>query len=150
MEPHDLPQVTAMDQQMLPESNWTSDTFAAQYGDRIDRCFVVATPDHRSPTVIAFGGVNRLNPTVGQISKVVVQPRHQGKGIAQQILDILTEWAKNVGVTTLILHTRDNNVPAHRLYSKNNFTIVGKIPNYYKSLGEDGLLWKQSVDCGCG
>jgi GNAT superfamily N-acetyltransferase len=51
-----------------------------------------------------------------------VDPKHRGKGVNQQILEYLKQWALSKNLTELILEVYDENLPAIKAYEKAGFS----------------------------
>ena len=51
-----------------------------------------------------------------------VDPKHRGKGVNQQILEYLKQWALSKNLTELRLEVYDENLPAIKAYEKAGFS----------------------------
>jgi len=51
-----------------------------------------------------------------------VDPKHRGKGVNQQILEYLKQWALSKNLTELRLEVYDENLPAIKAYKKAGFS----------------------------
>ncbi|MFH1182057.1 MAG: GNAT family N-acetyltransferase, partial [Candidatus Woesearchaeota archaeon] len=70
-----------------------------------------------------------------EISKVMVDPAIQGKGIGKLIMERLEKYAKKAGYTHIILDTWD--IPhIVRFYKKCRYKVVGKIPEFVRYKGK--------------
>ncbi len=65
------------------------------------------------------------------------------QGIAQKLLEALTEQLKEQGSRCLALEVRASNAPALGLYRKLGFAQVGRRPGYYRNPKEDALILKK-------
>lgn len=82
-----------------------------------------------------------------EISKVMVDPNTQGKGIGKQIMQQLEEKARQLDYTHALLDTWD--VPSIvAFYEKCGYTIVGKIPDFvfYKGKFHDSYYLAKKLD----
>lgn len=52
----------------------------------------------------------------------------RGKGIAADLLRVVTSFAKGAGVRQLELNVSEHNIGAIRFYERHGFTAVGRIP----------------------
>lgn len=85
--------------------------------------FLVGTgPDGN---VLAMGGLKLLKEGKAEIKRLRVHPSHQKKGYGQQILTLLEEKAKELGVQHLILDTLSNQLGAQKLFVKNGYLQKG-------------------------
>ena len=65
-------------------------------------------------------------------------PEHRGKGLAQQLLDLLVHAARERGAARIYLEMRRGN-PAIHLYEKVGFEPIGVRPNYYRMTNGDRI-----------
>lgn len=74
------------------------------------------------------------------IDKVCVSPLLRRQGVAQALLNALTDWAAAHRAEFITLEVRVSNVPAIALYQKSGFVPVGTRKNFYAQPTEDALL----------
>lgn len=70
-----------------------------------------------------------------EIIELFVEPKYQGKGIGQQLIDKIVETAKADSLLGIIVQTEKENIPAQRLYEKKGFELIDN-PNW-----NDGLTY---------
>ncbi len=73
-----------------------------------------------------------------EVNKVLVDPRHQRKGIGAQLMRALEDVARREGRTLLHLDTNSDDI-AINLYAKVGYTVAGTIPDWAGSPA-DGQL----------
>ena len=66
-----------------------------------------------------------------EILSIAVARRHQGRGLARQLLTLHLGRLAALGVKALFLEVDENNAPAIALYRGTGFREVGRRPNYY-------------------
>lgn len=71
----------------------------------------------------------------GKISKVMVNPYIQGKGVGKIIVDELERKAKKIGYTNILLGTWDVDYIV-KFYEKCGYKQVGRIPEFVKYKGK--------------
>ena len=76
----------------------------------------------------------------GYISNVAVSPEHRRLGIADTLINALSDRANEKDLSFVTLEVRKSNVPAIELYIKNGFSEVGLRKNYYTKPTEDAIL----------
>lgn len=76
--------------------------------------------------VVAMGALRRKDSTTAEVKRMRVHPDHQARGYGQAILDELTERAKALGYSRLVLDTTSRMLPAQKLYLKNGFVEVAR------------------------
>ena len=87
---------------------------------------IVATNDDH----IIAGGYVTIKPAkpyldhdrYAYVGFMFVRPEFRGLGVAQDILDHLTQWSKNKGLDEIRLEVYDENDPAVKAYKKAGFT----------------------------
>lgn len=62
------------------------------------------------------------HPKHAYLGFMYVKPDYRGKGINKMILDSLTQWSKQHGITELRLDVYDENEPAVKAYEKAGFS----------------------------
>jgi len=84
-------------------------------------------------------------PKSARIYSLGIDPKFQGRGIATRLIERAAEIVRGMKKERLTLEVRTDNTPAIRLYARNGFCTVEKLPAYYPD-GTDGLkmsLWLQ-------
>ncbi len=79
------------------------------------------------------------------ILNIAVHPDWQNQGIGQELLCYIMSTATFKGADFATLEVRESNVRARNLYKKLGFKQVNKRPGYYKSNGEDALIFEQTI-----
>jgi ribosomal protein S18 acetylase RimI-like enzyme len=70
-----------------------------------------------------------------EVAKMMVHPRHRGRGVAKRLMAALEAEARRRGKTLITLDTRSGDVSQH-LYAAFGFKVAGEIPAY--ALDPDG------------
>ncbi len=102
--------------------------------------------------VVGCVGLRLLADRTGEITRLFVAKSHHGRGLAKRLLDELEQVARNHGLTTLRLDTREDLVEARSLYARQGFHEVSPFNDgpyadhwYEKTLG---LRWHCSFVAG--
>lgn len=122
--PHDLSEARAFWQALLTE---------VTAGDR--QIFVALEAGELAGVVTLITGMPRNQPHRGEVSKLLVHPKHRRKGLARQLMTTLEAAAREHGKTLLTLDTRTGDT-AEPLYRALGFEVAGVIPGY--CLSADG------------
>jgi ribosomal-protein-alanine N-acetyltransferase len=148
----DLPQVLEIDRLSFPQP-WSEQSYRFELQENQHSHFIVALaprPDprrwwqrltHRRPAlrqVIGYGGL-WLVVDEAHINTLAVHPDWRGRGIGEQLLLALLEYARSQHARTATLEVRLSNQLAQQLYRRHGFAEVGRRPRYYRD-GEDALL----------
>jgi ribosomal-protein-alanine N-acetyltransferase len=80
----------------------------------------------------------------GEIIKIVVAKDFRNMGIGSFILRYAIDKLQAVGVNALFLEVRSSNIPAKKLYEKNQFVQIHKRLKYYND-GEDADIYRLSL-----
>ncbi|RUS47319.1 GNAT family N-acetyltransferase [Cohnella sp. AR92] len=72
-----------------------------------------------------------------EIAKLMAHPDYRRRGIGRALMQEAEKSAKQSGITTLVLDTRDGD-PSNLLYASLGFVLAGSIPQYARSA--DGEL----------
>ncbi len=62
------------------------------------------------------------NPNDAYLGLLLIDPAHRGKRLGQQMLDHICTAAKAKGATRLLIAVLEDNIKAHRFWSKMGFT----------------------------
>ena len=74
---------------------------------------------------------------------IAVHPDYRRRGIAEKLIDALTDALEEKGSHGLSLEVRASNGPAIALYEKLGFAQVGLRKNYYRNPKEDALILRK-------
>ena len=103
----------------LPDLMDVHDTYCV----RGDGNFWVALEEGR---VVGCIGLMRLCGGDFELRRMYVQAQARGRGLAQQLLDVLLGWSAGRGVDALYLETNEQWHAARHLYEKNGFQPVAQ------------------------
>ena len=73
---------------------------------------------------------------------LAVSADYRRLGLGRQIVELLLERARAVGIGELFLEVRVSNDPARALYQELGFAPVGLIANYYRDPVEDAVAMR--------
>ena len=78
------------------------------------------------------------------IYNLVVIPEYRGKGIGNKLMEYLETYTKEELENAILLHVRESNVRAQKLYKSRGFEVYGKIPGFYGD--EDAISMRKIVE----
>ncbi|GIJ00325.1 acetyltransferase (GNAT) family protein [Sediminihabitans luteus] len=87
---------------------------------RVEQVRVGHVPDEGA----AMGTAGGKTALVGEVKRVWVDASARGRGVGAALLTTVEQHAREHGLTTLRLDTRDDLVESHRLYERHGFVRV--------------------------
>ncbi len=84
-------------------------------------CFVLA---HDRDEVVGCGAVRALEPGVGEVKRMWIDPGMRGRGLGGRLLDALEDAARALGYGRLRLDTHEVLVEAIRLYEAHGYRRI--------------------------
>jgi ribosomal-protein-alanine N-acetyltransferase len=125
----DLPIFVALDKELFPYSPWSSAQYQEEFASST-RYFVVAID--KEQRILGYAGV--FAPGVGATADILtvgVVPAHRGKGIARQLMALLTDWASKNGASAMMLEVKHDNVEAIGLYQSLGYETLNTRKDYF-------------------
>jgi len=80
------------------------------------------------------------------INNIAVKETNRRQGIAQKLLDKMTDFAQKNSVKTMTLEVNEHNMSAQAFYKKNGFIEVGRRPKYYEYDQADALILTKELE----
>ena len=137
----DLPVFVSLDKALFPYSPWTAGQYKEEFSSAT-RHFVVAVDEAQN--IIGYAGVFAPGESEADVLTVGVVPGHRGKGIAKELMALITNWAKAQGSTAMMLEVKTDNVDAIGLYESLGY-IKLNIRNNYFGAGLDALVMRKEL-----
>jgi [ribosomal protein S18]-alanine N-acetyltransferase len=134
----DLPVFVSLDKELFPYSPWSASQYKEEFSAPT-RHFVVALDDEQS--IIGYAGVFAPGAAEADVLTVGVVPSHRGKGIARQLIALITDWAHNQGSTAMMLEVKVDNVEAIGLYESLGYSKLNTRKDYFGP-GLDALIMR--------
>ena len=114
---------------------WSWQSFEVEL-EKENSCFAIAVEEEE---ILGYMGMSYVLDE-GYIYNVAVFPQHRRKGVAQKLLDALTEVSNENELSFLTLEVRESNEGAIALYTKDGFKKDGLRKNFYDSPQENGVI----------
>jgi GNAT superfamily N-acetyltransferase len=76
---------------------------------------------------VVSGGVNDRHPGTLWLYGMYVTPRARGTGIAEQLVEVVVEWARDQGVSALHLQVAAPMIHARAFYERAGFRATGDV-----------------------
>jgi len=124
----DLPVFVSLDKELFPYSPWSASQYKEEFSAPT-RHFVVAVDDEQN--IIGYAGVFAPGAAEADVLTVGVVPNHRGKGVARQLMELLTNWAHNQGSTAMMLEVKVDNAEAIGLYESLGYSKLNTRKDYF-------------------
>jgi ribosomal-protein-alanine N-acetyltransferase len=134
----DLPVFVSLDKDLFPYSPWSASQYKEEFSSHT-RHFVVAVDEQQ--TIIGYAGIFAPGGAEADVLTVGVIPSHRGKGIARQLMALITDWAKQQGSTAMMLEVKVDNIEAIGLYESLGYSKLNIRKDYFGS-GLDALVMR--------
>ena len=117
---------------------WSEGSVASELNNPLS-LWLVAVDDGR---VVGYVGSQTVIDE-SDMMNIAVHPDHRRQGIAEALIEALTNALREKGSRGLTLEVRVSNAPAITLYEKLGFSQVGLRKNYYRNPKEDALILRK-------
>jgi ribosomal-protein-alanine N-acetyltransferase len=134
----DLPVFVSLDKELFPYSPWSTSQYKEEFSSPT-RYFVVAVDEAES--IIGYAGVFAPGGTEADVLTVGVIPTHRGKGIARQLMAMITDWAMQQGSIAMMLEVKVDNLEAIGLYESLGYAKLNTRKDYFGA-GLDALVMR--------
>jgi len=120
MNMEDLPQILEIEKESFP-APWSPGMFINEMNNPAAQHF-------------------RFVVDVVHLHNLAVKNQFRRQHLAFNLLDVIEEIAKKVGINAITLEVRPSNTAAIELYRQRGFVVKGRRPNYYPETKEDALI----------
>ena len=134
----DLPVFASLDKELFPYSPWSASQYKEEFSSPT-RHFVVAVDEAQN--IIGYAGVFAPGGAEADVLTVGVIPSQRGKGIARQLMVLITDWAKQQGSIAMMLEVKVDNTEAIGLYESLGYSKLNVRKDYFGA-GLDALVMR--------
>lgn len=134
----DLPVFASLDKELFPYSPWSASQYKEEFSSPT-RYFVVAVDTEQN--IVGYAGVFAPGGAEADVLTVGVVPQERGKGIARQLMALITDWARVQGSTAMMLEVKVDNLAAIGLYESLQYSKLNVRPNYFGA-GLDAVVMR--------
>ena len=134
----DLAVFVSLDKELFPYSPWSASQYKEEFSSPT-RHFVVAVDDEQN--IIGYAGVFAPGGAEADVLTVGVIPSQRGKGIARQLMALITDWAKEQGSIAMMLEVKVDNTEAIGLYESLGYSKLNVRKDYFGA-GLDALVMR--------
>ena len=134
----DLAVFASLDKELFPYSPWSASQYKEEFSSPT-RHFVVAVDEAQN--IIGYAGVFAPGGAEADVLTVGVIPSQRGKGIARQLMALITDWAKQQGSIAMMLEVKVDNSEAIGLYESLGYSKLNVRKDYFGA-GLDALVMR--------
>jgi ribosomal-protein-alanine N-acetyltransferase len=134
----DLPVFVSLDKDLFPYSPWSASQYKEEFSSPT-RHFVVAIDAEQN--IIGYAGVFAPGGAEADVLTVGVIPAQRGKGIARQLMAMITDWATAQGSIAMMLEVKVDNSEAIGLYESLGYSKLNIRKDYFGA-GLDALVMR--------
>ena len=134
----DLAVFVSLDKELFPYSPWSASQYKEEFSSPT-RHFVVAVDEAQN--IIGYAGVFAPGDAEADVLTVGVIPSQRGKGIARQLMALITDWAKQQGSVAMMLEVKVDNTEAIGLYESLGYSKLNIRKDYFGA-GLDALVMR--------
>ena len=134
----DLPVFVSLDKELFPYSPWSASQYKEEFSAPT-RHFVVALDGEQ--IIIGYAGVFAPGGAEADVLTVGVVPSQRGKGVARQLMALITDWARQQGSTAMMLEVKVDNTEAIGLYKSLGYSKLNVRKDYFGA-GLDALVMR--------
>jgi ribosomal-protein-alanine N-acetyltransferase len=134
----DLPVFVSLDKELFPYSPWSASQYKEEFSAPT-RYFVVGIDEQQN--IIGYAGVFAPGGAEADVLTLGVVPSERGKGIARELMTMITEWAKQQGSSAMMLEVKVDNIEAIGLYESLGYSKLNVRKDYFGA-GLDALVMR--------
>ena len=138
----DLDRILELEQTgFAPPSRWIGRSWLPEINGSNN--FAPAARDQHG--VVCGVAAFQLIADVADLNRVVVDPRHRGKGVGRALVEAGLAWAAAHGAERMLLEVEWANQPALALYRRLGFVEISFRTNYY-GVDRDALVMQRDLN----
>ena len=131
-------QVAELERICFGSAAWSENSIASELKNQLSLWLVALDGE----TVAGYVGSQTVMDE-SDMMNVAVHPDCRRQGIAEELVNALTDALREKESRCLTLEVRASNEPAKKLYEKLGFVSVGLRKNYYRNPREDALILRK-------
>lgn len=139
MQARDIPAIAELEKQTF-SAPWSENTIRSSFDNKIS-CWLVAEVEG---VVVGYVGSESVLDSADMMN-VAVSPNYRRQGIAEALINALSDALRAKDIRFLMLEVRVSNMPAIALYEKLGFTVAGRRPRYYCNPREDAYVMRKEL-----
>ncbi|CAB4665127.1 unannotated protein [freshwater metagenome] len=137
----DLGAVQAMERAVYPDDAWSLAQFKEELaGAPRNRFYIVACEEQE---IVGYAGI-AITQDVADIHTLTVDPKYRRRGIGNELLRKIEDWAIDRGALSLMLEMRVGNSQAQPLYEAAGYQSISERKHYYGT-GVHATIMKKVV-----
>ncbi|PZS08994.1 MAG: ribosomal-protein-alanine N-acetyltransferase [Acidimicrobiales bacterium] len=134
----EIPELLPLERELFGTEQWSEAMFWSELAQHDTRWYRLTRDDYGR--VLGYIGLCVYSTEQAWVQTLAVRADAQRQGVGAALLTALLDRASVLGVTTVALEVRADNVAATALYARHGFQAVGVRPAYYQPSGADALV----------
>lgn len=140
----DIPAALDIERAVYADTPWERVAFMSELAKTATAMYLVLV-DPQTAAIVAFIGIS-FKRTDSHITNIAVLPDYQRQGIGRKLLELMLTLSRAMGMQTVSLEVRLDNVHAQSLYRALGF-VDGRVRrNYYTREHADALYMTLQLD----
>lgn len=140
MEPGDLPQVLAIENEAFP-SPWSEQSYRDELSRNAFAHYFALVDQER---VVGYAGMWIILDEA-HVTTIAVHSSLRGRGLGRALMEHLMAEAINWGADRITLEVRASNEAARKLYTGLGFQAIGLRKGYYADRNEDAVVMGRNL-----
>jgi [ribosomal protein S18]-alanine N-acetyltransferase len=138
MSANDLSEILEIEEEAFP-TPWTKPIFMSALSNPDAQCLSVRINSDQESILVAYIIFWIVVDEV-HLHNLAVRKEFRRQNLAFNLLKVMEDIAKQIGIRAQTLEVRETNTPAIKLYEKRGFVVKGRRQNYYTDTKEDALI----------
>lgn len=122
----DIPAIDVIERVLFPHDSWSVEQWWRELATMHNHYWVAET-DNR---IVGYAGLSVQAPDA-DVQTIAIDSQFQGHGLGGQLLEVMLNRARELGVRSVFLEVRNDNSAAIALYAKYGFEKISERRNYY-------------------
>ena len=131
----DIAKVVEIERATWKDDSWSPEEFFRGLDNPYYNCWIVESIDNNNYLIVGYG-LQYLLGYVSHIANLCIEYNHRGRGLGEELLQHMIDYARKLDATSVELEVNTTNVHAYRLYHKHGFIIRQFLERYYSNTAD--------------
>jgi ribosomal-protein-alanine N-acetyltransferase len=134
----DLPEIMSIEKESFV-SPWTQGMFAGEIKAKHSQCLTAKINLGKKNIIVGYI-IFWIVADEAHLHNLAVKKEYRRLGLAFQLMEVMQEISRQIGLKSQTLEVRESNADAIKLYQKYGFVVKGRRPLYYTDTHEDAII----------